>query len=197
MSSHHHEHAPSSGPPRICSHCSADTVLRCIRCKRPYCTDCLDRTDAGNICFECLGLPAPEIRQRARAAGQVLRLLGIATVLGLLQVYVSIERPFSNWGMLFGIAAGFLTTTQLAGVERERGMRGAITMGAGSIAQGLLIAAVVIGALGTAGAIPGFSGFVSAATLPAAIIDLLIRALFFYMTAVATVVAVLWQKSRF
>ena len=172
-------------------------MLVCIRCKRPYCVDCLERRDAGNICFECLGLPPPEIQRRARAAGQVLKLTGIATALGLAQVYVSLDRPFSTWGMILGVTVGFLIAMRLGGIERERGMSGAITFGAMSILQGLLIATVVIAVLRVSGAIQPVTSFAPSGTLPAQIIDLLIRSLFYYVVSVVTVGAVLWQKSRF
>ena len=191
------EHTGDGEQSTCCSHCSAETMLVCIRCKRPCCVDCLERRDAGNICFECLGLPPPEIQRRARAAGQVLKLTGIATALGLAQVYVSLDRPFSTWGMILGVAVGFLIATRLGGIERERGMGGAITFGAMSILQGLLIATVLIAVLRVSGAIQPVTSFAPSGTLPAQIIDLLIRSLFYYVVSVVTVGAVLWQKSRF
>ncbi len=195
-----HEHPPAGDDGEqmsVCSHCTVDTMLVCIRCKRSYCVDCLERRDAGNICFECLGLPPPEIQRRARAAGQVLKVTGIATALSLVQVYVSLDRPFSTWGMILGVAVGFLVATRLGGIERERGMSGAITFGAMSILQGLLIATVLITVLRFGGVIEPLTGRAPAGTLPVQIIDLLIRSLFYYMVSVATVGAVLWQKSRF
>ena len=112
-----------------CVHCTRETLLRCIRCKRPYCFNCLKRQDSGNICFDCLGLPSPEIQMRSRAAGQVLKLTGISALLAMLHVFISLERPFSNWGIVLGVLVGFLIATRIVGIERDRGMRGAILFG--------------------------------------------------------------------
>ncbi len=195
-----HEHSPAGQegePASYCSHCATETLLTCIRCGRPYCVNCLERRDAGNICFECLGLPPPEIQRRALAAGQILKLTGLATALGLVQVYVSLDRPFSSWGMILGVAVGFLMAIQLGGIVRERGIRGAVAFGAMSILQGLLIAVVLISVLQYSGAIQAATRLAPGGSLPEVIIDLLLRSLFYYMVSVATVVAVLWQKSRF
>jgi hypothetical protein len=203
---HNHSRGHAPGPPTtpsgyeptlVCSHCTADTMLRCIRCKRPYCTDCLERTDAGNICFECLGLPPPAVQRRARAAGQVLRFVAIATTIALVHVFVSIDSPFSNWGVILGIGVGFLIATRLDGIQRDRGMRGAIYLGATSIIQGLLVAVVVIGVLASAGLVVSADGLIPRPSLPETFIDLLLRGFFYYLTAVVTVIAYLWQKSRF
>lgn len=195
-----HEHSANDHngePASYCSHCATETLLTCIRCKRPYCVDCLERRDAGNICFECLGLPPPEIQRRADAASNVLKLTGIATAVGLVQVYVSLDRPFSTWGMVLGVVVGFLLTTRLGGIERQRGMRSAITFGAVSILQGLLIATVVIGVLLSTGAIQSATRLGPAGTLPELVLDLIIRSIFYYIVSVVTVAAVFWQKSRF
>ena len=179
---HSHEPPPTpSGyePSLVCSHCTADTVLRCIRCKRPYCVDCLERTDAGNICFECLGLPPPAVQRRARAAGEVLRFVAIATAIALVHVFISIDNAFSNWGVILGIGVGFLLATRLDGIQR------------------LLVAVFVIGVLASAGVVESADGSIPHESLPENFIDLLIRGFFYYLTAVVTVIAYLWQKSRF
>ena len=182
----------------VCSHCTTDTMLRCIRCKRPYCIDCLERTDAGNICFECLGLPPPAIQRRGRAAGEVLRFVAIATAIALVHVYISLDRPLTNWGIILGIGVGFLIATRLDRVQRERGMRGAIYLGASTIIQGLLVAVVVVGALASAGTVQSADGQIPSPDLLGTFINLLLYRSFFYcLTAVVTIIAYLWQKSRF
>ena len=76
-------------------------------------------------------------------------------------------------------------------------MRSAITFGAVSILQGLLIATVVIGVLLSTGAIQSATRLGPAGTLPELVLDLIIRSIFYYIVSVVTVAAVFWQKSRF
>ena len=110
---------------------------------------------------------------------------------------ISIDNAFSNWGVILGIGVGFLLATRLDGIQRERGMRGAIFLGATSIIQGLLVAVFVIGVLASAGVVESADGSIPHESLPENFIDLLIRGFFYYLTAVVTVIAYLWQKSRF
>ena len=164
-----------------CVHCTRETLLRCIRCKRPYCFNCLKRQDSGNICFDCLGLPSPEIQMRSRAAGQVLKLTGISALLAMLHVFISLERPFSNWGIVLGVLVGFLIATRIVGIERDRGMRGAILW---------------IYVIYSAGFIQSGTSVSPSGSLPKIIIDLAFRSLFYYLASVVTVTTVFWQKSR-
>ena len=178
-------------------YCAMETLLRCIRCKRPYCLNCLERQDAGNICFDCLGLPPPDIQMRSDAAGKVLKLTGISSLVGILHVFISLERPFSNWGIVLGVVVGFLVATRIVGMERNKGMRGAILFGSMTVLQGLLIAVVVISVLHSSGFIQSETLLVPRGSLPEMIADLAFRALFYYLASVVTVITVFWQRSRF
>jgi hypothetical protein len=46
----------SSTPLYCANHPKTQTLLRCIRCERPFCTKCLVRTPVGFRCRECLNI---------------------------------------------------------------------------------------------------------------------------------------------
>lgn len=117
-------------------------------------------------------------------------------MLAILHVFISLERPFSNWGIILGVVVGFLIATRIVGIERDRGMRGAILFGSMTVLQGLLIAVVVVSVIYSAGFIQPGTSVVPRGSLPEIIVDLGFRAFFYYVASVVTVITVFWQRSR-
>ena len=54
------------GAQRCTNHPERETLVRCGRCVRPFCTECLIHTAAGQRCYECAGVRR-DYAQRAAA----------------------------------------------------------------------------------------------------------------------------------
>lgn len=98
----------------VCSHCGQATLLECIRCSRPYCQDCLQRVDAGLICFECLGQLPPDKARRRRALKESLTLTGIATAANVIFLLVANFDFSSPLALIAGVGAGWLSAREYA-----------------------------------------------------------------------------------
>ena len=167
-------------------HSDRETLLTCIRCERPFCHECMEHTEAGLICHECLGLPPPEIQRKNAARREVLSLTATAAVIALIQLFLN---PFSVLAVILGGAAGWLMGGRLRRA-RGRGLRtAALLVGAGSLLAGTLLAAMVRLSLSVLGDFPAlasmdfFSGTIR-----------LVIASAFYLFAGA--VAMLWTLAR-
>ena len=175
---------------KVCSHCASDTLLECIRCRRPYCQNCLTREDAGLICFECLGRLPPDQAARRQAWQSSLTLAGIATVANILFQVVTDSDLTSPWALVAGVAAGWFIGDQLRARAAHRRGR-ASWLGALAVFQGV-VAGSFIAAIGRLSLDGGIS-VVASADLLAHFLALVISSVFFLAGGIA---AVIWRLAR-
>ena len=86
--------ASSEGRRYCVRHPQRETLVGCGRCERPFCTECLIHTPAGQRCYECAGVR----RNSAQvAAGSALLKAGLIMFVGGL---------IASFGGLFGLLIG-------------------------------------------------------------------------------------------
>ncbi len=175
----------------VCSHCGQATLLECIRCSRPYCQDCLQRVDAGLICFECLGQLPPDKARRRRALKESLTLTGIATAANVIFLLVANFDFSSPLALIAGVGAGWFIGERIrTGPRLETGR--ARWLGIGSIIQGVL-AGALLAAFATLLGVVG-SAAASLEDLPILYVALVVNSGFFLLAGVA---AVFWRLARY
>lgn len=123
-------------------HTDRETLLTCIRCERPFCHECMQHTEAGLICHECLGVLPPEVRRRNLAIREVLFLTGIATSFGLAQMLLSSLGPILLIGI--GVLAGWLMGRRLRDQWQRDRRPNVLLLGASGALQGTILAAMVV-----------------------------------------------------
>ena len=118
---------------RCATHPNVETHLRCGKCGKPICPQCMVQTPGGARCRECAKLyKLPTFRVSPvyylRAAGAAL---GTAVILGLAWGFVSDFIPFFLLNLLIFAAVGWIIgeLTGLA-VNRKRGTWLAVIGGA-------------------------------------------------------------------
>lgn len=117
------------------NHPQRGTVLRCGKCERPMCTDCLIHTPVGLRCRQCANIrPSPIYDVKAgrlllaTAAG-----LAVAVVAGM--VVFAFVRPFALWlSWAYGLLVGEAVS---AAANRKRGPN----------LQLITIASIIVGAV--------------------------------------------------
>lgn len=152
---------------RCANHPNRETMVRCGKCEKPLCTDCMVMTPVGVRCRECANLRpiptydvGPLVVVRALVVGLVVALV-LATL-----VRVTPLGPFAFFLMPF---YGWLVSEAIARVSNEkRGPRLQIVAGV-CIAAGLLVGAAAPIALiyggGPVGAITQLPALLALGTL--------------------------------
>ena len=75
------DQAPASAPPVCFRHPDRETYLRCHRCERSICTDCMIPAAVGHQCPECVRGGAKTVREvRTAAGGRVQARQGMVTI---------------------------------------------------------------------------------------------------------------------
>ena len=176
----------------VCSHCGLETLLTCIRCQRPYCQDCLQRFDAGLICFECMGQPPPATQRRRRAISEVLALTGIAGVADGIFLLASDFNLGSPLALIAGVAAGWLIGDR---VRRTAGgdVGRARWLGASALLQGVLAASLLVALAQSLQILPSPTAALSV-EFPLLFLALVLQSAFFLAAGVA---AVFWRQTRY
>ena len=163
-----------SGPPAaetettttVCTvHADRETLLTCIRCERPFCRECMEHFEAGLICHECLGLPPPEVQRKNAAIREVLFLTGIASIFGLIQMFIG---PLSWFAILLGVLAGWMIGRRLRASWQHSRRLNVYLLGASGLVQGTILAAMVrigLGGLGILALPAAFGGLQGIITL--------------------------------
>ena len=88
---------------RACTrHPARETLVACGRCLRPFCTECLIHTPAGQRCFQCAGVRLDYMQRAATrrfgsAFGAMLLGAGVSALLG---------GSFGFFGLIIAFAAG-------------------------------------------------------------------------------------------
>lgn len=104
---------PQVAAPRCYRHPKRETYVRCTRCDRPICPDCMHSAAVGQHCTDCVRGDSKTVRQartvfggRVTATPVVTYTLIAVTVLAYLAELASsgVEPQFSYWGL--GVAAG-------------------------------------------------------------------------------------------
>jgi hypothetical protein len=77
--------APADAPRYCVRHPSRETLVACGRCERPFCTECLIHTPAGQRCYECAGVRR-DYAQRAATArfAQAFGVVALGAAIGSL-----------------------------------------------------------------------------------------------------------------
>ena len=103
-------HQVPAGPPVCFRHPGRETYLRCHRCERSICTDCMVPAAVGHQCPECVRGGAKTVRQaRTAAGGRVHERQGVMTI-GLIAVNVVM------FGLQQLIGAAFTVRLELLGI---------------------------------------------------------------------------------
>ena len=112
----------STAPPVYCTnHPKIETLLRCNRCDRPFCTRCLVRTPVGYRCKECLNVQqagfytaTPLDYAIAGIVGIVASIIAgaIAVAIGVFWLFVIFYAPF---------AGGVIAETIRRAIQKRRG----------------------------------------------------------------------------
>ncbi|GAB2580995.1 rhomboid family intramembrane serine protease [Paractinoplanes abujensis] len=116
--------APSTAP--VCyRHPSRETYIRCTRCDRPICPDCMNEASVGHQCPECVAEGKRTQRQARTAfggslagrAGYVTRgLIAINVAVMVLSAVVGGPRAIAGAGGWFGLMGGQTDVTRWASV---------------------------------------------------------------------------------
>ncbi|WP_370464382.1 rhomboid family intramembrane serine protease [Mycolicibacterium sp. 018/SC-01/001] len=100
---------PPPPPPAACyRHPDRPTYVRCTRCNRPICGECMHSAAVGHQCSECVGAGARSVRQATTPFGAVARrsttpvvtyaLIGLNVAMFVLQMAVPrTERALALW----------------------------------------------------------------------------------------------------
>jgi membrane associated rhomboid family serine protease len=94
------QQAPERTAPACYRHPGRETYIRCARCERYICPDCMTAAPVGFQCPECVGEGARTVRQPTTALGGQIREQG-----GTLVTKLLLGLNFGVW--LIGLAAGF------------------------------------------------------------------------------------------
>ena len=94
-------------PPTCPAHPDRQTWIRCTRCDRPICPECMIPASVGFQCPQCVHAQSQTIRQPVTPVGGALitrptvtfALIGINVAIFLLQLVVGIDAVAGNWGM--------------------------------------------------------------------------------------------------
>lgn len=103
------------------NHSQRETVLRCGKCERPFCSDCLVHTPVGLRCRQCanVGRSPVYVVPPAQVALALGAGLGAGVALGLALFALPILRAFALWlSPVYGIAVGEAVS---AAANRKRG----------------------------------------------------------------------------
>lgn len=104
---------PPPAPPTCYRHPDRTTYIRCTRCERPICPDCMRSASVGFHCPDCVGEAARTVRQPVTVAGGALvakpyvtwTLIGLTVVVFLGQFAAGVGQVAEDFGMWpFGIA---------------------------------------------------------------------------------------------
>ena len=85
----------AGSPTRTCTtHPGRETLVSCGRCLRPFCTDCLVHSPAGQRCFECAGVRRDYARRAgvarfAQAFGALLLGAAISSFVGFFSFFIA------------------------------------------------------------------------------------------------------------
>ena len=102
-----------AGPGTCYRHPDRETYIRCTRCERPICTECMRSAPVGFQCPECVGEAARTVRQPVTVSGGALvttpyvtySVIGINVAVFGVQWLVGIGELANEFGMWpFGIA---------------------------------------------------------------------------------------------
>lgn len=120
-------------------HPKVETVLRCQKCERPICTDCVRTSPVGARCPECAAVRSSPLYQVGADRVVAGSLAGLAAgfALGYLLLFLSGFGFFLIWGGLMG--GGAIGEAVLRVIHRKRGPKVEIMTGF-SAAVGLLLA---------------------------------------------------------
>ena len=106
--------APVPVAPVCPAHPDRQTWIRCARCDRPICTECMIPASVGFQCPQCVHAQAQTMRQPVSSAGGSLitrptvtfTLIGINVAVFLIQLVLGIDTVAGDWGMWpVGVAA--------------------------------------------------------------------------------------------
>ncbi|MBM2617001.1 rhomboid family intramembrane serine protease [Actinoplanes sp. LDG1-06] len=116
--------APSTAP--VCyRHPSRETYIRCTRCDRPICPDCMNEASVGHQCPECVAEGKRTQRQARTAfggsiagrAGYVTRgLIAVNVLVMILSAIVGGSRAIAGAGGWFGLMGSETEVTRWASV---------------------------------------------------------------------------------
>jgi membrane associated rhomboid family serine protease len=89
------------------AHPDRATYIRCTRCERPICPECMVPAPVGFQCRECVGSAAAQVPQPRTPVGAVIparptvtyALIGITVAVFLVQLMVGIDESSVQWGM--------------------------------------------------------------------------------------------------
>lgn len=104
-----------ASPPRCYRHPDRETWIRCARCERPICPDCMTPAAVGFQCPECVQGGQATVREaRTPFGGRMVAqakvtwtLIGINLAVFLLQLGLGINAMAGDWGMWpVGVAVG-------------------------------------------------------------------------------------------
>ncbi|ASU81804.1 rhomboid family intramembrane serine protease [Nocardiopsis gilva YIM 90087] len=110
---------PGSGPgenaiPTCFRHPDRETYVRCTRCERPICPDCMRDAAVGFHCVECVAEGQKSVRQARTAFGGKV-----------------VQGPYVTWALLALIGVVFLAQTANSQLTVDFGMHGGAAMAAG------------------------------------------------------------------
>ncbi len=125
--------------PRCANHPGVETHLRCSRCGKPICVQCVIQTPVGGRCAECaqvrkapMFVVSPRLYARASVYGLV-----VALVAGLV---------WAHTGSLFGLSSLLLLLVGYAvGEAVSRGANGRISRGLAVMAGAFTVLSAVVG----------------------------------------------------
>ncbi|NMO54505.1 rhomboid family intramembrane serine protease [Actinoplanes sp. TBRC 11911] len=116
--------APSTAP--VCyRHPSRETSVRCTRCDRPICTDCMHVASVGHQCPECVSEGRRTVRQARTAFGGTLvgragyatrALIGINVLFLVISVITGGSRAIAGGGGFGGLMGSSTPLTQWGSV---------------------------------------------------------------------------------
>src|SRR5262245_2107894 len=115
---------PSVGAPVCYRHPSRETWVRCTRCDRPICPDCMNEASVGHQCPECVAA-GRRTQRSARtafggsAAGQrgtvTITLIAVNVAVAVLGVLISGTRAAVGGGLFTGVSVMHLVGAVHAG----------------------------------------------------------------------------------
>lgn len=123
-------------------HPKVETFLRCQKCERPICTDCVRTSPVGARCPECVVVRSSPLYQVGVDRMSMGAVAGLAAgfVLGYVMSFISGIGFFLIWGALLG--GGAVGEAVLRAIQRKRGPKVEILTGV-SVTVGILLAYMV------------------------------------------------------
>ena len=82
-----------TGPPTCYRHPDRETYVRCTRCDRPICPDCMTSASVGFQCPECVREGAATVREARTVAGGRIRHDGGIVTRAIVVITVGVLRP--------------------------------------------------------------------------------------------------------